>query len=321
MNTQLQENCDRLVENKNKLKEVFPLNDGSVQLITAALLSCMGKDIPQERLNECKEILKDNASLFSEYRGNAMMPLIAYMAAGDDPERLLERIKKVYESLTRLFGSTHKLMAALSIVDRTKDGEEEAAAVRMNEIKQTLKEKYHWAARAELMPYLALMATSGKDVETITKEAAQCLEQLELEHLSKAEKEALACVLAMDKEPASDKCRKVSEQGKLLKMDKFRLFQAPDRILLGILPRSEEGIEKIAAMIEEIDTYLKGKKGCSWLTVDPDIRKSVAMLVASLSDGRKEDYQADVLLDAAIRDIIETQTMLMAALVAGSASI
>lgn len=313
MNTQLQANCDKLVENKNKLGDVFSLTNGSILLITAALLSCIDKDIPEERLKECKQLLKDNASLFSEYRGYSMVPLVAYMAASENPEKILNRIKLVYESLTKFFPSAHNLMAALSIVDRCPEGGEEAAVERMNTIRKALKEQYDWSVKNEMMPYLALMATSGKAVEDIIKDAAECYEKLNIEHIGKAEREALASVLAMKKEAVEGKCAKAVEQAKLMKMNKFRFFNAPDRVLLGILPHVDTDLEKVAADIDEIDDYLKGKKGCNWISVDGDIRKGAAMLLAALSGGKKEDYEADVLLDAALKDIMETELAIITA--------
>lgn len=265
MNTELKEKCDLLIQNRNTITNIFKMSSANLSLASAALFTSKGVAADEELLKKCEAVFKNKTSAFSEYRGNVKVPLICKMALSDDPEAYFDKVEAVYRSLhkSKLFGSEYKIMAAITICDNVDESDYDTIADRTNEIYSKMKKKHQILTSGEDIPFAALLAASGADADQMIDETELNYKLLKKKFSEANAVQTLSHVLALNDQPAEEKCAKVEAIFNELKEIKHKFGSGFELSFLGTLISLDIQPRELAELIAETDDYLKEQKGFS----------------------------------------------------------
>ena len=263
MDTVLKEKCDLLVKNRKTITSAFAWDSDRMSLAAATLYTSSGLTADEEKLKECEAIIKAKTNALSEFRGNVKMPLICKMALSDDPKKYFDNVQTVYKLLnkSKWIGNEYKIMAAITICDYVDVSEYELYVNRTNEIYLRMKQEHKWLTSDEDIPFAAMLAVSGMDVDKL-------IDEMELNYKILKEKfhdsnavQSLSHILALDEQPAEVKCAKVESVFNELKAMKHNFGTGYELATLGTLTMLDIQEKEVAKLIAETDDYLKEQKG------------------------------------------------------------
>ncbi|MDD4076070.1 MAG: DUF4003 family protein [Eubacteriales bacterium] len=282
MNTALQGICEEFVENCDIIKHTFKWDDQLMALAGSMYLSGQRQKADADTLKECERILKSRSGAFSEFRGNIKLPLLCKMAIAENPETYYSDIEAVYQALnqSKWIGSEYKLLAAMILCDH--GGVKDAAyfAEKTKEIYERMKETHKWLTGDEDIPFAALLAVSGADIDALILEADRCYPILKEKFggINANAVQALCHVLSLNKNDAEGKCRKVEAIYDGLKAEKHQLGVGQELASLGLLSMLDIDAETIVKDVIEADDYLKAQKGFGGLDMSNSVRRMYAAL-------------------------------------------
>ena len=85
------------LDNVNTLKKVKGTWESDIFIKCAALtLTMKNKKADADKINHCRDILKNNTSLFSNFRGNNMLTSSVYLSLEENPEEALNKVLNIY---------------------------------------------------------------------------------------------------------------------------------------------------------------------------------------------------------------------------------
>lgn len=294
MIAELKEKCDLLVNNRKTITSTFTWDSGLMSLAAASLYTGRGLTVDSQKLKECEAIMKSKTNTFSEFRGNVKMPLICKMALSDDPQKYFGNVETLYKLLnkSKWIGNEYKIMAAITICDHADESEYESFVDKTNEIYSRMKQEHKWLTSDEDIPFAAILAVSGIDVDKL-------IDEMELNYKILKEKfhdsnavQSLSHILALDAQPAEVKCAKVESIFNELKAMKHKFGTGYELATLGTLTMLDIQEKEVANLVSETDDYLKEQKGFGdFLLGSKERRLFAAQLV--LNQYGPEDNKVD----------------------------
>ena len=91
MKAELQTLCDLFITNRDAVRQVFKWDSSYVHPLCANIFCARGKNADVEALARCREIIKSQTGVFSNFRGNLRPTLAAMLAVGERPEEKMSR--------------------------------------------------------------------------------------------------------------------------------------------------------------------------------------------------------------------------------------
>lgn len=294
MDAQLKEKCDLLVKNRKTITDVFSWDSTLMSLATAALYTSAGLVADKNQLKECETIVKAKTGAFSEFRGNAKVPLICKMALSGHPEKYFENVETIYKLLnkSKWIGSEYKILAAITICDHVEESEYEVIVNKTNEIYSCMKQEHKWLTSDEDTPFAAILAVSGMDVDKLIKEMELNFAILKKTFHDSNAVQSLSHILALNEQSAEEKCAKVESIFNELKAMKHRFGSGYELATLGTLIMLDMEENQIANLITEVDDYLKGQKGFGDFVLGSTERRLYAAQLV-LNHCRPEESKVD----------------------------
>ena len=125
MRESIKNKVDLLVSNKEKIEKAFKWGYSLMNIAAALVFTGENKEVDIERLKMCKQILKDNTSIFSSFRSYSEAVIVSKMANSADPEQFLNDVKIIYEKLKRntLHDNSYLIQGAICIYEAGKMNE------------------------------------------------------------------------------------------------------------------------------------------------------------------------------------------------------
>lgn len=166
--------CSSFVENKEVLKSYFGREQTSVNPICAAFFTERQKQATEENLSLCRELLRSSESP-SEFRGAAVVPVIAILAADENPAEKLQRAVSLFSALRHDFpGSPYLSLASLFVSDMADPTDYLVIADRAARNRDIIARKHLFQEGEDLSMPSALLAVSDlkRGIEPNRNEAA-----------------------------------------------------------------------------------------------------------------------------------------------------
>ena len=112
--------CKLLVKNREILKSDFQWASTDMIPLCALIYSLNGKTVDAVCLDECKQLVKKNASVLNRYKGDAFYPLASVLALEMNVEKEFSKKLEVYEELKK----EYSYMSVLPMIAflQTEDG-------------------------------------------------------------------------------------------------------------------------------------------------------------------------------------------------------
>ena len=321
MNERTLARCKNLIKNKETMKSAFAWEDGLTHLACAGIFINKEQTANEEMLLQCKDILKRNTGIFSNFKSTAKPMIVAMLAANENPQLLMERGLKVHDLLKEEFMSSVYLpIAAMIIAQYADEARYAELAQRTRRIYKQMRADHPFLTSGEDSTFCALMALLDKPDEVLLGDAEECYKILKNNFFSSNAVQSLSHVLAMcDGEPEI-KCQKTMELFQKLKEAGHKYGTSYELPTLGVLAMADGNQDEIAAEMAEIDQWLSEQKGFGFFSsISAKQRLMYAGMIA------QQDYINDKMMQSAavngvISLIVAQQAAMCAAITAGAAA-
>ena len=321
MNERTLARCKNLIKNKETMKSAFAWEDGRTDLACAGIFINKEQTANEEMLLQCKDILKRNTGIFSNFKSTAKPMIVAMLAANENPQLLMERGLKVYDLLKEEFMSSVYLpIAAMIIAQYADEARYAELAQRTRRIYKQMRADHPFLTSGEDSTFCALMALLDKPDEVLLGDAEECYKILKNNFFSSNAVQSLSHVLAMcDGEP-ENKCQKTMELFQKLKEAGHKYGTSYELPTLGVLAMADGNQDEIAAEMAEIDQWLSEQKGFGFFSsISAKQRLMYAGMIA------QQDYINDKMMQSAavngvISLIVAQQAAMCAAITASAAA-
>lgn len=321
MNERTLARCKNLIKNKETMKSAFAWEDGLTHLACAGIFINKEQTANEEMLLQCKDILKRNTGIFSNFKSTAKPMIVAMLAANENPQLLMERGLKVYDLLKEEFMSSVYLpIAAMIIAQYADEARYAELAQRTRRIYKQMRADHPFLTSGEDSTFCALMALLDKPDEVLLGDAEECYKTLKSNFFSSNAVKSLSHVLAMcDGEPKI-KCQRTMELFQKLKDAGHKYGTSYELPTLGVLAMADGNQDEIAAEMAEIDQWLSEQKGFGFFSsISAKQRRMYAGMIA------QQDYINDKMMQGAavngvISLIVAQQAAMCAAITASAAA-
>lgn len=277
------------------MKSAFAWEDGLTHLACAGIFINKEQTANEEMLLQCKDILKRNTGIFSNFKSTAKPMIVAMLAANENPQLLMERGLKVYDLLKEEFMSSVYLpIAAMIIAQYADEARYAELAQRTRRIYKQMRADHPFLTSGEDSTFCALMALLDKPDEVLLGDAEECYKILKNNFFSSNAVQSLSHVLAMcDGEP-ENKCQKTMELFQKLKEAGHKYGTSYELPTLGVLAMADGNQDEIAAEMAEIDQWLSEQKGFGFFSsISAKQRLMYAGMIA------QQDYINDKMMQSA----------------------
>lgn len=321
MNERTLARCKNLIKNKETMKSTFAWEDGLTHLACAGIFINKEQTANEEVLLQCKDILKRNTGIFSNFKSMAKPMIVAMLAANENPQLLMERGLKVYDLLKEEFMSSVYLpIAAMIIAQYADEARYAELAQRTRRIYKQMRADHPFLTSGEDSTFCALMALLDKSDEVLLGDAEECYKILKSNFFSSNAVQSLSHVLAMcDGEPKI-KCQRTMELFQKLKEAGHKYGTSYELPTLGVLAMADGNQDEIVAEMAEIDQWLSEQKGFGFFSgISAKQRLMYAGMIA------QQDYINDKMMQSAavngvISLIVAQQAAMCAAITASAAA-
>lgn len=313
MNERTLARCKNLIKNKETMKSAFAWEDGLTHLACAGIFINKEQTANEEMLLQCKDILKRNTGIFSNFKSTAKPMIVAMLAANENPQLLMERGLKVYDLLKEEFMSSVYLpIAAMIIAQYADEARYAELAQRTRRIYKQMRAEHPFLTSGEDSTFCALMALLDKPDEVLLGDAEECYKILKNNFFSSNAVQSLSHVLSMcDGEP-ENKCQKTMELFQKLKEAGHKYGTSYELPTLGVLAMADGNQDEIVAEMAEIDQWLSEQKGFGFFSsISAKQRLMYAGMIA------QQDYINDKMMQsAAVNGVISLTVAQQAAMCA-----
>lgn len=321
MNERALARCKNLIKNKETMKSAFAWEDGLTHLACAGIFINKEQTANEEMLLQCKDILKRNTGIFSNFKSTAKPMIVAMLAANENPQLLMERGLKVHDLLKEEFMSSVYLpIAAMIIAQYADEARYAELAQRTRRIYKQMRADHPFLTSGEDSTFCALMALLDKPDEVLLGDAEECYKTLKSNFFSSNAVQSLSHVLAMcDGEPKI-KCQRTMELFQKLKEAGHKYGTSYELPTLGVLAMADGNQDEIVAEMAEIDQWLSEQKGFGFFSsISAKQRLMYAGMIA------QQDYINDKMMQGAavngvISLIVAQQAAMCAAITASAAA-
>lgn len=324
----MNEKISLFLENNNALQNI----KGSWSLYevqkksTALITTIKNKRIDTERVNLALQIIKDNTSVFSNFRGNNKLNIAIAISLEEDMEKSLKEIIFIYNKLKEEFSSSEYLIIAAQIIFNSKERVSIDDAVRNTRVAYDYMKKNHrFLTGREDISSAAIIATTSSDFEQTFNEIEECYKILKKESISSSNNiQGLSHILSLINLSSEDKCEKVIKMNSVLRENKVLLkeFYLP---LLGIISFLTDNKEGFAKRVVDLSKELKTHKGFGNFTLGSQLRNMISVVLISMDyldslDNDLKNSLIDSTNNVALTVVIAMQTAIIAASSAAAAS-
>ena len=319
MRATLEKLCNNFIANRDTIKATFKWEND--QIVAACSTIFMNRELLADsaKLENCKKLLKESTGVFSNFRGNAELPLISQLAVAKAPEEKLKKTLEFYDILKQEFwGSEYLALAAAVLADMVSAEQAGRMAEKARSIYNKMKQDHPFLTSSEDSVYAVLMAVSEKSDEALMEEMEVAYKKLKESFSSSNEVQALAHVLSIAEGGVEDKCNKVVALYQALRDADVKYGKYHELVVLASLALLDAEQSTLVEDIKAVDTFLADQKGYGFFGIDKKTRLMHAAMIVS-SDYAKND-NAEVAAMTGTLAAVAAQQAAMCAVIAASAA-
>ena len=321
MRESLETLCSMLSQNRKIIKSVFPLENSYIYPVCAEIFTEKRQKAQEEKLNDCRRILKENTGVFSNFRGITKAVMISMMAVDSNPEEKLRRSLSVYALLKEYFFTSQYLpVASMAISSMAPESRYEELSARTRKIYESIRSEHPFLTNSQDCIYAALLALSPRTDEEIIEETEKCYDILRGKFFSSNAVQSLSHILAFLDGTAEEKCSRTLELYDRLKLNGCRYgtnFELPTLGVAAMLPGE---IKDIAKDIAEANEFLSHEKGFGFFSIGAKQRLMYAGMIVTSDIIEKNNITAQSAAVGGIVALVAAQQAAICAAVAASAA-
>lgn len=320
MRDTLRKLCDNFIANRDMLRRHFRMESTYIVPVCASSLAVKGICPDLETLRKCRYLLRAKTSVFSYFRGNVTLPIIAMLASDNVPEEKIEKIIEIYQILKIYFSRSEYLAYSAAVLsDMTDTDKVENIAQRGRDIYGLMRKEHPFLTSSEDSIFAVLLAFCTQSDKELIDDMELCYRTLKPVFSSGNYVQSMSHVIALAGGDIRENCQKSIElysELRTLGKKYSKYYELSVLAALAVLPAD---IRTLAADVAEVDDFLSTQKGYGFWGLPRSTRlMHAAMLVSS-------DYSACTISDTAavsatIALIAAQQAATAAAIAASSAA-
>ena len=320
MRTTLEQLCNNFISNRDAVKATFKWEND--QIIAASATSFLNRGVLADaaKLEDCKKLLKENTGVFSNFRGNVEVPMVAQLAMVENPADKMKKTIKIYETLKQEFrGSEYLVLAAAVMADMVSDEQVVKMTEKARNIYDKMKKDHPFLTSSEDSVYAVLMAVSEKSDDALMEEMEVCYKKLKESFSASNEVQALAHVLSIAEGSAAEKCNKVVSLYDALRDAEVKYGKYHELVVLASLALLPVEQSVLVEDIKTVDAFLAEQKGYGFLGLDKKTRLMHAAMIVSC-DYVKNDANDIAAMTGTLAAVAAQQAAMCAVIAASAAS-
>lgn len=261
MKPELNRLCQDFISNREEIKKAFKAQFSEVYPVCSNIFLSRGKSADAETLTRCRDVVKENAGVLSNFRGTIFAPAACILACSSDPAEKMARASENYTLLKEYFKRSEYLaLASLLITDTVNSGDARSAAERGKTIYDMMNEKHRFLTGYEDSIFALAMAFSEKSNEDLIEEIERCMATLDGTS-SKDMLQTVAQILVLSDKPAEVKCARFKELLEALRASGIKYGKHYELPVLASLAVSDKEIPEIVSDISDASAFLAEQKG------------------------------------------------------------
>lgn len=325
MREKLQKRCELFVRNRDLIKTACKWENSYMYPLCASIFAEKNQLVDINQLTMCRKLVKENTSIFSNFRGIPLMATVSMLAQNPNPQMRFERIQKIYGMLKKeFFGSEYLTIAASVISDDESNGrsetEDEKIVQKTRAIYNEMKHAHPFHTSGEDSTFAAMLALSELSVEQISVEMERCYGILKPNFLSGNAVQALSHVLTLGEGSAETKSQKVMDIYETLKSKGHKYGTSYELATLGVLALLDVDVETLTQDMIEVDRYLKTQKGFGAFGIGAKQRLMYAGILTMMDYVEDTKVMHTASLQSVVTLVIAQQVAICAAAAASSAA-
>ena len=99
----LQQLCELCIANRDAINDEFRWDNQYIIPVCANIFTEKGAVVSRERLKQCRQLLRDNTGVFSDFRSFAELPVITLLATSADPAKRLADTLAIFDIVKKYF--------------------------------------------------------------------------------------------------------------------------------------------------------------------------------------------------------------------------
>ncbi len=323
MEQSLKTRCEKFIQNRDVIKSTFIWESTYVYPVCAAIFTDKEQAAEENRLRECRSILKGHTGIFSNFRGPVELATISMLATDCNPKGKMQNMLKVYDYLKEyFFSSSYLVLAAMVIADLAEPHRYEDIARRTRRLYERMKQEHPFLTSGEDSVYAALLALSPLSDDQLIQEMERCYNQLYGKFFSGNAIQSLTHVLALGEGTSNEKCTKAMSLFNSLKEKGYKYGTNYELASLGVLALLPVEEKVLVQQIIEVDDYLSKQKGYGILGTTRKQRLMHAGMLVSMEYVQSAERTAmnPTAISSAISLVIAEQAAICCAIAAASSA-
>ena len=317
MKAELQTLCDLFIANRDIARQAFKWDSDAVHPLCANIFCARGMTMEMDRLEQCKEIIKNQTGILSNFRGSLRPALAAMLAIGERPEEKMSRALENYRILKQDFwGSEYLALVAFLLTDIAPVSQAEEKAGRGKAIYQRMKKEHPFLTSSEDSVFAVMMAFSEKLDDALIEDMEACYQGLKQKFSIGDSVQTASHVLAMAPGTPEEKVDRVISLYEALRNAGVKYGRYYELATLAALAVMDVDLPKVTAEIQEVDEFLSQQKGYGFFGPGKGVRAMHAAMIVSDQYARRD--QVDTAAMAGTLAMIIAQQMAMIAVMAGT---
>lgn len=280
----VEKRSELLATNQAIMNKSFILEHSLTNAVVAASFAEEDRTVDVELIKEAKKVLKEKTGVFSDFRSYNEITVSARMALSGNPEKYINELIEVYNKLQKgkVFGSSYRVLAAMSICDQGKYSEADSLIEKTNEILKGMKKVHPFITSDEDTCFAVLLAMTDKSVEEILTELEKSYQIMKKNFAFHDNAVySLTQVLTAYEGGAEEKCDKALKLFNAFKAAGAKYGKGYEFASLGSLIDIDADEEELVSEIIDVADYLKGKKGFGMLDMGKETRLMFGTMLVS----------------------------------------
>ncbi len=313
--------CGRFIENRDIVKSTFPWDSSYMYPVCAAIITDKGMRADEARLKRCRDLLKEQTGIFSNFRSTAQISMVALLSVTSTPSILLSNALQVHSLLKEHFwGSSYLPVAAMLLADALPAERYEQAAARTRRIYDLMKAEHPFLTSEEDSVFAAMLALSDRPDEDLVAETEACYQLLRQEFSTRNAVQSLSHVLALGEGTAQQKCRATVDLYHTLKSAGRKYGTGYELATLGVLSMLPADMSTVAADLADVDNFLSEQKGYGFFGLDRKQRLMHAGMIVTSDYLKNDRTMSTAAIHGTISLIAAQQAATCAAIAASTAA-
>lgn len=288
----LNEKINLMLSNSNKIENVDgTFGMGMFKKCNALTLTMKDIEIDVLKVNNARNIIKNNTSVFSNFRGYNLLTTAVNLSLFDNPTESFNEVLDIYGKLKKEFyQSTYLVLVAHYLYTNNNITPIDEAIRKTRYAYDKMKKNHFFLTSSDDVMASAMITMNCDNLDETFEEIEQCYKILNNKGFFKGNNlQSLANILCFAEGTPEEKCNKVILFDKELRNINMPLkgYALP---ILGIATLVTDNYKKLAVLIKETDIELKKHSGFGVMTLGYTTRSmiSAALVCGSLIDSSSE---------------------------------